>query len=550
MRLATLIVLALRSLALAAPSSPLQLCLDAIFANKTAGSVHYPQDALYDTLYVRPYNTDIHVVPAAVTLPTSAQAVAAVVKCAASSRANVQARSGGHGYANYCIGGPGGDGAVVVDLARMQQFRMDRTTWRATVGGGTLLGDLTARLHAAGGRAIAHGTCPQVGVGGHATIGGLGPISRQWGTALDHVEEVEVVLANGTIVRASGGQNANVLWAVQGAAASFGIVTEFVFRTHPEVTDAILYSSQLELGSRATQAKIFSAWQKIVSDPALDRKLASQVILFQLGMIISGTYFGTRDEFNALNFLGRLEHPSAKVTVSRIDSWLGIVGNWAETEALKLIGGVSGPFYSKSLTFKPTTLIPEQGISNFFEYIDKADKGTLIWFAIFDLAGGAVNDVPQNATGYAHRDVLFYLQTYAVGVFSLSQTTTAFVEGMSNTLIKAMPGVPTGAYAGYVDPKLPDGQQQYWGSNLPRLEQIKAQLDPQDVFHNLQSVRAASINGSSTQPDASTSSSAPTPSGSRSGTTRVAIMGIERDWIWTMVLGIAFTIRGRWTFSR
>jgi hypothetical protein len=46
---------------------------------------------------------------------------------------------------------------------------MDRTTWRATAGGGTLLGDLTKRMHEAGNRAMAHGTCPQVGIGGHAT---------------------------------------------------------------------------------------------------------------------------------------------------------------------------------------------------------------------------------------------------------------------------------------------------------------------------------------------------------------------------------------------
>lgn len=46
---------------------------------------------------------------------------------------------------------------------------MDRTTWRATVGAGTLLGDLTKRMHEAGNRAMAHGTCPQVGIGGHAT---------------------------------------------------------------------------------------------------------------------------------------------------------------------------------------------------------------------------------------------------------------------------------------------------------------------------------------------------------------------------------------------
>lgn len=42
---------------------------------------------------------------------------------------------------------------------------------------------------------------------GHATIGGLGPTSRQWGSTLDHVREVEVVLADGTITRANETQN-------------------------------------------------------------------------------------------------------------------------------------------------------------------------------------------------------------------------------------------------------------------------------------------------------------------------------------------------------
>ena len=124
----------------------------------------------------------------------------------------------------------GQDNAIVVDLKHFQQFSMDKSSWQATIGGGTLLGDVTDRLHENGKRAMAHGTCPQVGIGGHATIGGLGPSSRMWGAALDHVEEVEVVLANSSIVRASEKQNADVFWALKGAGASFGIITEFKVR--------------------------------------------------------------------------------------------------------------------------------------------------------------------------------------------------------------------------------------------------------------------------------------------------------------------------------
>ena len=52
----------------------------------------------------------------------------------------------------------------------------------------------------------------QVGIGGHATIGGLGPPSRMWGAALDHIIEAEVVLANGTVVQTNEDQYPDILW--------------------------------------------------------------------------------------------------------------------------------------------------------------------------------------------------------------------------------------------------------------------------------------------------------------------------------------------------
>lgn len=65
------------------------------------------------------------------------------------------------------------------------------------------------------------------------------------------------------------------------------------------------------------------------------------IVLFPVSVAYTspGTYFGTRDEYNALNFEQRLSQ-NATVSVSVLDDWLGIVGNWAETEALKIVGGI------------------------------------------------------------------------------------------------------------------------------------------------------------------------------------------------------------------
>ena len=99
-------------------------------------------------------------------------------------------------------------------------FSMDTATWTATIGGGTLLADVMKRLHDTGGRAIAHGTYPQFGLGGHATIGGLGSTSRIWRSALDHVEEVQIVLANSSIIRASEIENPDLFFALKDAGAA------------------------------------------------------------------------------------------------------------------------------------------------------------------------------------------------------------------------------------------------------------------------------------------------------------------------------------------
>ncbi|KAL0566878.1 hypothetical protein V5O48_015121 [Marasmius crinis-equi] len=464
------------------PSTPFETCLHSALPNS---AISVPSDPFYDLSAVKAYNKAYDIVPAAVVRPSTTDEVSKVVVCASENGVKVQARSGGHSYADYSIGGQ--SGSLVIDMVNFQQFSMDESTGHATIGSGTLLGDVTERLHNAGNRAMAHGTCPQVGIGGHATIGGLGPVSRLWGSALDHIVEAEVVLANGTVVRTNESNHPEVLWAVKGAAASFGVVTEFKVITHPEPAEMTRYSYTISLGAHKNMATTFSNWQRIISQPDLTRKLASQLIVFEWGMIIEGTYFGSQSEFEALGFDKALGQNATTKSVT-LGDWMGTVSNWAETEAIKLLGGIPAPFYSKSLAFRNDTLIPEDRIQSLFELFDSDDKGTILWFAIFDLEGGATNDVPVDATAYAHRDTLFYIQTYAVGIPSLSPSTRPYLDSI-NALLD--PEDKLGAYAGYVDPYLKDGPERYWGPNYERLRQVKKQIDGGNLFWNPQSVAPA-----------------------------------------------------------
>jgi FAD/FMN-containing dehydrogenase len=148
-----------------APSAALRSCL----TQAVNSNVAFP-NPLWQLSDVKRYNLDIDSNPAAITYPSSNEQVAKVITCARDNKAKVQARSGGHSYGNFALGGADGGNTVVVDLGKFQQFSIDNQSWIATIGAGTLLGDVTDKLQEHG-RAMAHGTCPQVGIGGHATIG-------------------------------------------------------------------------------------------------------------------------------------------------------------------------------------------------------------------------------------------------------------------------------------------------------------------------------------------------------------------------------------------
>lgn len=91
---------------------------------------------------------------------------------------------------------------------------MDSSTGIASIDTGLRLGDIALALNAAegGSRALPHGTCPTVGIGGHAGHGGFGYTSRMWGLSLDTIVKMDVALADGSLVTASKDENPDLFW--------------------------------------------------------------------------------------------------------------------------------------------------------------------------------------------------------------------------------------------------------------------------------------------------------------------------------------------------
>jgi FAD/FMN-containing dehydrogenase len=166
-------------------------------------------------------------VPALVLQPSSAHDVAAAVRFARDRGLLLSIKGGGHNIAGTSIAERG----LTLDLSRMREVTVDPDAKLAHVGPGCRLQDVD-RATQEHGLATVLGFISEVGVAGLTLGGGLGYLTRRFGWAVDNLEEVEIVTADGKVRIANRDENADLFWAIHGAGANLGVVTRFTFRLH------------------------------------------------------------------------------------------------------------------------------------------------------------------------------------------------------------------------------------------------------------------------------------------------------------------------------
>ncbi|HSK27045.1 MAG TPA: FAD-binding protein [Jiangellales bacterium] len=191
------------------------------------GAVNAPGDPCYD-LARQAWQADVDQRPLAVVHPADAAEVAAVVRAAAASGATVAPQGTGHRAR------PLGDlsGAVLLRTGAMRRVDVDPAAQVARAEAGALWVDVVDAV-APYGLAALHGWSPDVGVTGYSLGGGIGPYARALGLQAGHLTAVELVLADGQVVRATAEEEAELFWALRGGGGSFGVVTALEMRLHP-----------------------------------------------------------------------------------------------------------------------------------------------------------------------------------------------------------------------------------------------------------------------------------------------------------------------------
>lgn len=220
------------------------------FASHLQGQLIRPGDTNYDEARAV-WNGMIDKHPALIARCATAADVITAVHFARDNHLLVAVRGGGHNAAGTAVC----DDGLVIDLSAMKGIRVDREARRAHAEGGVTWGELDAATQPFG-LATPGGVVSDTEIAGLTLSGGIGWLRRTHGLSCDNLVAADVVTADGSLVKASATENADLFWGLRGGGSNFGIVTSFEYRLHP-VGPEVMFAFVLYHGKRAKEALQF-----------------------------------------------------------------------------------------------------------------------------------------------------------------------------------------------------------------------------------------------------------------------------------------------------
>jgi FAD/FMN-containing dehydrogenase len=204
-------------------------------------------EAEYDTARAV-WNGAIDRKPAVIARCNNAEQVAEAIRYARVHGLELSIRGGGHNYAGHAVC----EGGMMIHLGALNSVSVDPAARRAVCGGGATWADVDAATQQHG-LATPGGFISHTGIAGLTLGGGIGWLTAMAGLSCDNLVSAEVVTADSRIVHASVTQNADLYWALRGGGGNFGVVTSFEFALHPvgPMINLGLFFFGLEIGAQA-----------------------------------------------------------------------------------------------------------------------------------------------------------------------------------------------------------------------------------------------------------------------------------------------------------
>lgn len=443
------------------------------------GTMCLPGEAGYDDARTI-WNAMVERKPAIIVRAAGAADVMSAVTFAREHELLLAVRGGGHNIAGNAVC----DGGLMLDLSPMKSVRVDPAAHTARVEPGVTLGEFDREAQAFG-LATPLGINSTTGVAGITLGGGFGWISRRYGLTVDNLLSVDVVTADGRLLRASEGENADLFWALRGGGGNFGVVTSFEYRLHavaPEVVAGLIvhpFAQAKDLlegyrnfvASAPNEVTVWVVLRKAPPLPFLPAEVHGKEILV-FAVCAVGDMQAAEKAVKPLRSLGK---PIADVVGPH-----PFVG-WQTAFDPLLTPGARN--YWKSHDFKT---LDDGLIETMLDAVGKLPTPECEIF--LGHLGGAVNRIPADATAYPHRDVNFILNVHTR--WRDPAQDKECVAWARQLFDAAAPFATGGVYVNFMPEdeaqRVPKGA---YGANYERLAQLKGTYDPGNLFRMNQNIQ-------------------------------------------------------------
>jgi FAD/FMN-containing dehydrogenase len=437
-----------------------------------AGEIVRPDDPGYDAARAV-WNSMIDRRPALVVRPASTDDVLAALRFAREQELVVAVRCGGHSIPGLSTC----DDGIVIDLTRLRGVEVDPARRTARVQGGSLLAQLddAAQAH---GLVCPVGVVSHTGVAGLTLGGGMGRLQRKLGLTIDSLLAVELVTADGRVVRASEDEHPELFWGMRGAGANFGIVTSFEFRLHP-------------LDGRVTHGTVTHPIERAEQLAERYRELAEDgpdELWTSFGLAAGGDARGPVATVSVLHCGSAADAERDLAGLRALDDPLE--DSIASTSYLASQRLFDAPMeWGQRFSMKSSFLraLPEELVRDWVERVACLPKGAEGGFSVW-ACGRAIAAVPEEETAFTGRDAAYWAGAEIVwNDAGLDDACRSWVRTASDA---AAPHASAGRYVNDVAEVGGDVARTIYGdAKYDRLVALKREWDPDNVFRLNQNIR-------------------------------------------------------------
>ena len=410
--------------------------------------------------------------PALIARCRSTADIAAAVRFARAAGLPATVRGGGHNVAGTAVD----DDAVMIDLALLRSVTVDPQALLARAEGGSLLKDLDTAT-AAHGLACPAGVVGHTGLGGLALGGGYGWLTRKWGLTCDHIVEAEVVLADGSVIRATDDSHPDLMRALRGGAGNFGVVAAFTLQLRPvgplsyrsalysmEEAPAVLRAFRSFTEKQSDDLRVFGAFQELGHDESVPAALRGRQAL-DLAVVCSA------DDPQSLAQSAELLNAVPSATYAEQTM------SYYELQARLDASGPAGRRY-----FTKTCYLSDLADGTIEQLVETAGRNPSRMSSIdVEFLRGAISDGTGRDSAFPHRDAAYLCTAWAAWTDpEQDEVNVAWSRGTMDALA---PWQQAGNYGNYV----PEEESAAPAADS-RISAVKERYDPENLFRGRRNV--------------------------------------------------------------